>query len=80
MTQGGEEEHTLSPEACAISRLLLFTLQAHHAASPELQRRTTMQLWEAYRQARKRLASLQGSLVRACFENAWRCGMCRQPF
>ncbi|MGH0121597.1 UNVERIFIED_CONTAM: hypothetical protein FKN15_006574 [Acipenser sinensis] len=43
---------------------LLFTLQTHHAATLELQRRRTMQLWAAYRQARRRPAGLQGSLVR----------------
>ncbi|MGH0154797.1 UNVERIFIED_CONTAM: hypothetical protein FKN15_031703 [Acipenser sinensis] len=36
--------------------------EARHAANPELQRRRTTQLWAAYRQARRRTASLQGSL------------------
>ncbi|MGH0129699.1 UNVERIFIED_CONTAM: hypothetical protein FKN15_069218 [Acipenser sinensis] len=39
-----EDEHTLSSEACAVSRPLLFNLQARHAANPELQRRRTMQI------------------------------------
>ncbi|MGH0154346.1 UNVERIFIED_CONTAM: hypothetical protein FKN15_029005 [Acipenser sinensis] len=45
----GEDEHTLSSEACAVSRPLLFTLQARHAASPELQHRRTTQLRPDYR-------------------------------
>ncbi|MGH0140782.1 UNVERIFIED_CONTAM: hypothetical protein FKN15_035284 [Acipenser sinensis] len=47
------------------SRLLFFTLQTHHAATQELQRRRTTQLSGSYRQARRRQARLQGSLVRA---------------
>ncbi|MGH0173046.1 UNVERIFIED_CONTAM: hypothetical protein FKN15_064916 [Acipenser sinensis] len=39
-----------------------FTLQTHHAATQELQRRRTIQLWAVYRKARRRLARLQGSL------------------
>ncbi|MBN3273041.1 KCNK5 protein, partial [Polyodon spathula] len=31
-----EDIHTLSSKACAISQLLLYTLQAHHAANPEV--------------------------------------------
>ncbi|MGH0172724.1 UNVERIFIED_CONTAM: hypothetical protein FKN15_007111 [Acipenser sinensis] len=44
---------------------------ARHAANPELQRRRTTQLWAAYRQARRRLASLQGSLVRSEPRTPW---------
>ncbi|MGH0123746.1 UNVERIFIED_CONTAM: hypothetical protein FKN15_005195 [Acipenser sinensis] len=40
----GEDEHTLSSEACAISRPLFFTLETHHAATQELQRQRTTQL------------------------------------
>ncbi|MGH0160856.1 UNVERIFIED_CONTAM: hypothetical protein FKN15_003831 [Acipenser sinensis] len=69
--RSGEEEYTLYSEACAISRPLLFTLQACHAANPELQRRRTTQLWAAYRQARRRPASLQASQVRCEPKTPW---------
>ncbi|MGH0151366.1 UNVERIFIED_CONTAM: hypothetical protein FKN15_020115 [Acipenser sinensis] len=52
LTWEGEDEHTLSSEACAVSRLLFFTLRTRHAATQELQRRRTTQL----------LGSLQASL------------------
>ncbi|MGH0156856.1 UNVERIFIED_CONTAM: hypothetical protein FKN15_033542 [Acipenser sinensis] len=42
-----EKTSTRCPVKCAISQLLLFTLQAHHAANPDLQRRRTTQLWAA---------------------------------
>ncbi|MGH0181762.1 UNVERIFIED_CONTAM: hypothetical protein FKN15_007800 [Acipenser sinensis] len=57
-----EDKHTLSSEACAVSRQLLYTLQTQCTAATELQRRRTTQLWAAYRQARRRPARLQGSL------------------
>ncbi|MGH0180028.1 UNVERIFIED_CONTAM: hypothetical protein FKN15_019600 [Acipenser sinensis] len=41
-----------------------FFNKTHRAATSELQRLRTTQLWAAYRQARRRLARLQGSLVR----------------
>ncbi len=44
LTREGEDEHTLSSEACAVSRPLFFTLRTHHAATQELQRRRTTQL------------------------------------
>ncbi|MGH0150848.1 UNVERIFIED_CONTAM: hypothetical protein FKN15_019280 [Acipenser sinensis] len=44
LTREGEDEHTLSSEACAVSRPMFFTLQTHHAATQELQRRKTTQL------------------------------------
>ncbi|MGH0147011.1 UNVERIFIED_CONTAM: hypothetical protein FKN15_052864 [Acipenser sinensis] len=44
LTQEGKDEHTLSSKACAVSRLLFLTLQTHHAATQELQRRRTTQL------------------------------------
>ncbi|MGH0159217.1 UNVERIFIED_CONTAM: hypothetical protein FKN15_037052 [Acipenser sinensis] len=44
LTREGEDKHTLSSEACAISRPLLFTLQTHHAATQELQQWRTTQL------------------------------------
>ncbi|MGH0155828.1 UNVERIFIED_CONTAM: hypothetical protein FKN15_051892 [Acipenser sinensis] len=44
LTREGEDERTLSSEACAVSRPLFFTLQTHHAATQELQRRRTTQL------------------------------------
>ncbi|MGH0127148.1 UNVERIFIED_CONTAM: hypothetical protein FKN15_055988 [Acipenser sinensis] len=44
LTREGEDEHTLSSEACAVSRPLLFTLRTHHAATQELQSRRTTQL------------------------------------
>ncbi|MBN3284252.1 SHC3 protein, partial [Polyodon spathula] len=53
----------LSSEACAISQPLIFTLQACHAANPELQHWRTTQLWADYRQDRRRSVSLQGLLV-----------------
>ncbi|MBN3276466.1 SPNS2 protein, partial [Polyodon spathula] len=49
----GEDENTLSSDACAVSQPLLFTLQTRCAATSELQRRRTTQLWAAYRQARR---------------------------
>ncbi|MGH0163960.1 UNVERIFIED_CONTAM: hypothetical protein FKN15_048158 [Acipenser sinensis] len=45
-----------------------FTLQAHHAATSELQRQRTMKLRANYRQARRCPASLQESLVRGVKE------------
>ncbi|MGH0176364.1 UNVERIFIED_CONTAM: hypothetical protein FKN15_072186 [Acipenser sinensis] len=65
LTREGEDEPTLSFEVCAVSCPLLYTLQTRRAAASELQRRRTTQLWAAYRQARRRPARLQGSLVRA---------------
>ncbi|MGH0192634.1 UNVERIFIED_CONTAM: hypothetical protein FKN15_020240 [Acipenser sinensis] len=47
-----------------VSCPLLFTLQTRYATTSKLQHWRTMQLQAAYRQARRRLASLQGSLVR----------------
>ncbi|MGH0163664.1 UNVERIFIED_CONTAM: hypothetical protein FKN15_060069 [Acipenser sinensis] len=44
LTREGEDEHTLSSEACAVSRPLFFTLWTHHAATQELQCRRTTQL------------------------------------
>ncbi|MGH0117207.1 UNVERIFIED_CONTAM: hypothetical protein FKN15_046128 [Acipenser sinensis] len=44
LTWEDEDKHTLSSEACAISRLLFFTLRTHHAATQELQRQRTTQL------------------------------------
>ncbi|MGH0115544.1 UNVERIFIED_CONTAM: hypothetical protein FKN15_024874 [Acipenser sinensis] len=44
LTREGEDEHTLSSEARAVSQPLFFTLWTHHAATQELQRRRTMQL------------------------------------
>ncbi|XP_058848188.1 uncharacterized protein LOC131698725 [Acipenser ruthenus] len=44
LTQEGEDEHTLSSEACVVSRLLFFTLRTHRAATQELQHRRTTQL------------------------------------
>ncbi|MGH0127678.1 UNVERIFIED_CONTAM: hypothetical protein FKN15_009562 [Acipenser sinensis] len=44
LTWEGEDEHTLSSEACAVNQPLFFTLRTHHAATQELQRRRTMQL------------------------------------
>ncbi|XP_058851637.1 tetratricopeptide repeat protein 24-like [Acipenser ruthenus] len=44
LTQEGEDEHTLSSKACAVSRPLFFTLRTHHAATQELQHRRTTQL------------------------------------
>ncbi|MGH0123730.1 UNVERIFIED_CONTAM: hypothetical protein FKN15_013596 [Acipenser sinensis] len=44
LTREGEDEHTLSSNACAVSRPLFFTLRTHHAATQELQSRRTMQL------------------------------------
>ncbi|MBN3283336.1 ASPP2 protein, partial [Polyodon spathula] len=41
-----------SSETCAVNRPLIFTLQACHATTSELQRRRTTQLWATYRQAR----------------------------
>ncbi|MGH0153604.1 UNVERIFIED_CONTAM: hypothetical protein FKN15_025179 [Acipenser sinensis] len=41
------------------------------AAASELQRRRTTQLWAAYRQARRRPARLQGSLVRGEPRTPW---------
>ncbi|MBN3276930.1 CCDC6 protein, partial [Polyodon spathula] len=49
--------------AVLLSRPFLFTQQARHAASPELQHRRTPQLWAGYRQASRRMSSLQGSLL-----------------
>ncbi|MGH0134938.1 UNVERIFIED_CONTAM: hypothetical protein FKN15_025307 [Acipenser sinensis] len=66
LTWVSEDEHTLSSEACAVSRPLLYTLQTHHAASAELQHWRTMQIWAAYRQARRRPARLQGLLGQLC--------------
>ncbi|MGH0158125.1 UNVERIFIED_CONTAM: hypothetical protein FKN15_039392 [Acipenser sinensis] len=40
----GEDEHTLSSEACAVSRPLFFTLRTHNVATLELHRRRTTQL------------------------------------
>ncbi|MGH0183778.1 UNVERIFIED_CONTAM: hypothetical protein FKN15_012824 [Acipenser sinensis] len=65
LTREGEDEHTLSSEACTVKpTAFFFTLQTHHAATQELQRRRTTQLSGSYRQARRRPARLQGSLVR----------------
>ncbi|MGH0139886.1 UNVERIFIED_CONTAM: hypothetical protein FKN15_076423 [Acipenser sinensis] len=63
LTRKGEDGHTLSSEACALSRQLFFTLQTHHAATSELQRLRTTQLWAVYRQARRCPASIQALLV-----------------
>ncbi|MGH0181327.1 UNVERIFIED_CONTAM: hypothetical protein FKN15_004861 [Acipenser sinensis] len=45
LTREGEDDPTLSSEACAVSRPLLYTPQTHRAAALELQRRRTTQLW-----------------------------------
>ncbi|MGH0164069.1 UNVERIFIED_CONTAM: hypothetical protein FKN15_046405, partial [Acipenser sinensis] len=44
LTREDEDEHTLSSEACTVSRPLFFTLWTHHAATSKLQRRRTSQL------------------------------------
>ncbi|MGH0135634.1 UNVERIFIED_CONTAM: hypothetical protein FKN15_057939 [Acipenser sinensis] len=44
LAREGKDEHTLSSEACAVSRPLFFTLRTHHAATQELQHQRTTQL------------------------------------
>ncbi|MGH0175275.1 UNVERIFIED_CONTAM: hypothetical protein FKN15_070233 [Acipenser sinensis] len=57
--------NTRCPPKRVPSAARFFTLQTYRVAASELQRRRTTQLWAAYRQARRRPARLQGSLI--CF-------------
>ncbi|MGH0116043.1 UNVERIFIED_CONTAM: hypothetical protein FKN15_060507 [Acipenser sinensis] len=52
------------PKRVSSAEHFFYTLQAHHAATSELQRRRTTQLWAAYRQACRCPSRLQGLLVR----------------
>ncbi|XP_058882413.1 polycomb group RING finger protein 5-B isoform X5 [Acipenser ruthenus] len=61
----------LSSKACAISQPLFYTLQTHHAATQSYRVRRTTQSWVSYRQARRRPARLQGSLVHGEPRTPW---------
>ncbi|MGH0125590.1 UNVERIFIED_CONTAM: hypothetical protein FKN15_008154 [Acipenser sinensis] len=71
LTREGEDEHMLSSEACAFSRPFFshcgLTMQPPKSYSVGGQRSSQA----AYRQARRRPARLQGSLVRGELRTPW---------